>query len=194
MGDGKIEPRALSKEDLVALAAQDNNNGKKSSSSPAAVSAPPGPAPVLSNNSFVYHKSNITSYAFLNEKKVVKLYITLKGIGDQCTDNDITLKHDETSLSLCIKNYKGDDNDNPDDPAAAPAPSCEDRTLSFGKLYGKITHAEYKLKPNKIIVTLTKSKEGVEWRTINDKGKSDVEEIDDLDDEYDGLDDDEVDV
>jgi hypothetical protein len=47
--------------------------------------------------------------------------------------------------------------------------------LSFGKLTGKIVEAKYKLKKDKIILTLKKEKEGVEWHTINDKGTPDHE-------------------
>jgi hypothetical protein len=108
--------------------------------------------------SFHYAKSNITSYAFLNEEKVVKLYITMEAVGEKCTDDDIQLEWDESSLSLVVKNYKDDD-----------------QCLSFGKLTGKIVEAKYKLKKDKIILTLKKEKEGVEWHTINDKGTPDHE-------------------
>mmetsp|Transcript_5200 Transcript_5200/g.8213 ORF Transcript_5200/g.8213 Transcript_5200/m.8213 type:complete len:217 (+) Transcript_5200:123-773(+) len=108
--------------------------------------------------SFHYSKSNITSYAFLNEDKVVKLYITMDGVGEKCTDDDIQLDYDEMSFSLVVKNFKE-----------------EDQCLSFGKLTAKIVEAKYKLKPNKIILTLKKEKEGVEWHTINDKGTPDHE-------------------
>mmetsp|Transcript_3617 Transcript_3617/g.4028 ORF Transcript_3617/g.4028 Transcript_3617/m.4028 type:complete len:84 (-) Transcript_3617:216-467(-) len=54
----------------------------------------------------------------------------------------------------------------------APTKEVKDRSLSFSRLTGTITHAKYKLKTNKIILTLTKEKEGIEWQTINDKGNN----------------------
>jgi len=44
----------------------------------------------------------------------------------------------------------------------APTKEVKDRSLSFSRLTGTITHAKYKLKTNKIILTLTKEKEGIE--------------------------------
>eukprot|EP00531_Pseudo-nitzschia_arenysensis_P011654 CAMPEP_0116140274 /NCGR_PEP_ID=MMETSP0329-20121206/13754_1 /TAXON_ID=697910 /ORGANISM="Pseudo-nitzschia arenysensis, Strain B593" /LENGTH=204 /DNA_ID=CAMNT_0003635365 /DNA_START=51 /DNA_END=665 /DNA_ORIENTATION=+ len=155
--DGKAEPKSLSKDDMKALSLDD-------------------PASLLKESgkvmSFAYHKSNITSYAFLNEEKVVKLYITLEGIGEQCKDEDIQLDWNESSLSLAIKNYHTPTTTPPEDEAAP-----EDRCLSFGKLTGKIVHAKYRLKPDKIILTLKKETPGVEWHTINDKGAPDHEVV-----------------
>jgi hypothetical protein len=108
--------------------------------------------------SFLYHKSNITSYAFLNEDKVVKLYVNMEDVGEKCNDQDITLDWDESSFSLVVRNLKE-----------------TDQCLSFGKLTGKITDAKYKIKKDKIILTLTKEKEGVDWHTVNDKGTPDHE-------------------
>ena len=116
------------------------------------------PAKFHKSASFHYAKSNITSYAFLNEDKTVKLYITMEEVGDKCTDDDIHLDWDQSSMSLTVKNYKD-----------------EEQCLSFGKLTANITDAKYKLKKDKIIVTLQKEKEGVEWHTINDKGTPDHE-------------------
>jgi len=154
--DGKAEPKSLSRDDMKALSLEDptkllRESGKVSS--------------------FAYHKSNITSYAFLNEEKVVKLYITLEGIGDQCTDDDIRLDWDESSLSLVIKSYHKP-TETPEDGGAV-----EDRSLSFGRLTAKISHAKYKLKQDKIILTLKKQKHGVEWHTVNDKGSPDHEVV-----------------
>mmetsp|Transcript_10686 Transcript_10686/g.25493 ORF Transcript_10686/g.25493 Transcript_10686/m.25493 type:complete len:211 (-) Transcript_10686:126-758(-) len=112
------------------------------------------------SSSFHYAKSNITSYAFLNEDKTVKLYITMEEVGEKCTEEDIQLDWDESSMSLTVQNYKDDD-----------------QCLSFGKLTANITDAKYKLKKDKIIVTLRKEKEGVEWHTINDKGTPDHEVV-----------------
>lgn len=143
--DGKAEPKSLSKEDMKALSLEDPTKLLKES----------GKA-----SSFAYDKSNITSYAFLNEEKIVKLYITLEKIGEQCTDEDIQLDWDESSLSLLIKNYSN-------------STTAEDRSLSFGRLTAKISNAKYKLKTDKIILTLRKERPGVEWHTINDKGSPD---------------------
>lgn len=137
--DGKPEPALIARE-------------KSSDDSPA--------KSFLKAPSFHYAKSNITSYAFLNEEKVVKLYITMEQVGDKCADDDIQLDWDESSMSLTVKNYKEGD-----------------QCLSFGKLTANITNAKYKLKKDKIIVTLSKEKEGVEWHTINDKGAPDHEVV-----------------
>jgi hypothetical protein len=109
---------------------------------------------------FEYSKSNITTYAFLDEPKKVKLYIEMPGIGDKCTDDDITLDFTETSLCLVVNNYK-------------PEPQC----LCFGRLTAPITNASFKIKDNRIILTLNKTKEGYTWHTINDKGEADHEVV-----------------
>ena len=155
--DGKAEPKSLSKEDMKALSLNDPTNLLKASGKAL---------------SFMYHKSNITSYAFLNEEKVVKLYITLEGIGEQCTDDDIQLDWDESSLSLVIKNYNKPTTTVTEGTIAA---ATEDRSLSFGRLTAKISHAKYRLKTDKIILTLKKERPGVEWHTVNDKGSPDHE-------------------
>jgi hypothetical protein len=156
--DGKAEPKSLSRDDMKALSLED-------------------PSKLLMDSgkvsSFAYHKSNITSYAFLNEEKIVKLYITLEGIGEQCSnDDDIQLDWNESSLSLVIKNYHTPTTTLPQDGNVA-----EDRCLSFGRLTANISHAKFKLKPNKIILTLKKEKPGVEWHTVNDKGSPDHEVV-----------------
>lgn len=157
--DGKVQPKSLSKDDMEALSLVDPTKLLKESGKV---------------SSFAYYKSNITSYAFLNEDKVVKLYITLEGIGEQCTEDDIRLDWNESSLSLVIKNYHK--------PTTTPKPedkggSAEDRCLSFGRLTAKISNAKFKLKPDKIILTLRKEKPGVEWHTVNDKGSPDHEVV-----------------
>jgi hypothetical protein len=131
--DGKAEPRLLSSRSI--------SSGEQK----------------IKASSFEYHKSNITSYAFSDEGKSVKLYITMEEVGDKCSDDDISLANTETSFSLAVRNYQE-----------------EPRCLSFGKLTAKILRASYKKKKDKIIVTLTKETEGV-WHTINDKGSADHE-------------------
>lgn len=109
---------------------------------------------------FDYSKSNIRKYAFLDDGKVVKLYIDLEGVGDKCSDEDILLDFTETSMSLVVNNYKEE----------------EAMILSFGKLTASIDNATCKKKKDKLIVTLTKTNEG-EWHTINDKGAPDHEMV-----------------
>jgi hypothetical protein len=133
--DGKAEPRLLQKEAL-----QDSYRQSVKSS-------------------FDYTASNITSYAFLDETKKVKLYIDLEDVGNKCTEDDIRLDYSERSMSLVILNYKD-----------------EPQSLSFSKLSGGITKATYKLKENKIILTLFKVEEQP-WHTINDKGEPDHEVV-----------------
>lgn len=59
--DGKAEPKLLSMETLSV-----NEKMLKQS-----------------HSSFNYHKSNITSYAFADGKKSVKLYIEMEGVGEK---------------------------------------------------------------------------------------------------------------
>ena len=126
--DGKAEPKLLSSR---ALSADETR---------------------MKGSSFEYHKSNITDYAFSDEQKSVKLYITMEDVGEKCTEEDISLDFTESSFSLVVKNFKD-------------VPQC----LSFGRLTSAITNATYKKKRNRIIVTLKKREEG-EWHTVNDKG------------------------
>jgi hypothetical protein len=147
--DGKAEPRLLKKHSSNNCHDSSNNYDQKAD----AHSFKKAP-------SFSYHKSNITSYAFMNEEKVVKLYITMEEIGEKCTPDDISLDWDEQSFSLVVRNFRD-----------------EDHCLSFGKLSGRIVNAAFKLKTNKLILTLTKEKEGVEWYTIADKGSSSDHEL-----------------
>jgi hypothetical protein len=140
--DGKAEPRLLKRHSSSCDDYNDKSGADKMNKAP----------------SFLYHKSNITSYAFLNEEKCVKLYIPMEEVGEKCTPDDISLEWEEQSFSLVVRNFMDDDH-------------C----LSFGKLSGKIVDASFKLKANKIILTLTKEKEGVEWYTIGDKGTPDHE-------------------
>lgn len=111
-------------------------------------------------SSFDVHASNITSYAFADEPLKVKLYVEMEGVGDKCSaEDDVTLDFTETSFSLVVRNYKE-----------------EEQRLCFAKLTDKITNASFKLKTNRIILTLTKAEEK-EWHTINDKGTPDYEVV-----------------
>jgi len=131
--DGKAEPRLLYR--------QESQQGHRASQ----------------NSTFEYYKSNITSYAFLDEPKKVKLYIDMESVGEKCVDEDISLDFTESSFCLVVRNYK-------------PEP----QTLSIAKLTSNITNASFKKKDNRILVSLIKEKEG-EWHTINDKGTPDHE-------------------
>ena len=132
--DGKIQPKLLS------------SSSNLEQTKPASVA------------SFEYHKSNITSYAFSDEGTSVKLYIPLEGVGEKCTEENITLDWTEQSFCLVVNNYED-----------------QSRCLSFGKLTDRITSANYKLKQDKVIVVLKKESEEKEWHTINDKGTPDHE-------------------
>lgn len=81
------------------------------------------------------------------------------GIGEKCTDDDISLEYTENSFCLTVNNYK-------------PEPQC----LSFARLSANIKGASFKRKENRIVLTLTKAKEK-EWYTINDKGTPDHEVV-----------------
>lgn len=139
--DGKIEPKLLSSSSTV-------------SEEPVKTAA------------FEYHKSNITSYAFLDEGHKIKVYITLEAVGEKCDkDKDISLDFTEQSLCLVVKNFEE-----------------QERCLSFGRLSGPITDAKLKLKPDKIILILTKAsaegeEEPKEWHTLADKGIPDHEVV-----------------
>jgi hypothetical protein len=89
--DGKEQPKLLSK---TAVSTDiDSHAGHLHRSS--------------STSTFDYTKSNITTYAFIDEPNKVKIYIeNLHGVGVQCSDNDIALDYTPTSLSLVIHNYR----------------------------------------------------------------------------------------
>lgn len=132
--DGKPEPKLLSRETSTI--------GHRSASTA----------------TFDYHKSNITTYAFMDDGPRVKLFISLEGVGEKCTEEDVALDFTDTSFCLIVNNFKEE-------------PQC----LSFRKLTADITSATFRLKPDKIVLTLKKAKEGEEWHTVNDKGKPDHE-------------------
>jgi hypothetical protein len=117
-------------------------------------------SPAAAAASFDYSKSNITTYAFVDDGAKVKLYIELENVGEKCQDEDVTLDFAERSLSLQITNYK-----------EAP------QILSFGKLTAEISSASYRLKKDRVIVTLEKVDADREWHTITDKGTPDHEVV-----------------
>jgi hypothetical protein len=140
---------------------------------------------VLSRTAFDYAASNITTYAFLDDGPKVKLYIDLEGVGERCKDDDVTLDYAETSLCLKIANYHppatvvagatGAVAGEGDQSEAPPAPPI--RCLCFARLSGSISSASFKLKANRIILTLAKTNAEEEWHTINDKGAPDHEVV-----------------
>eukprot|EP00568_Trieres_chinensis_P002939 CAMPEP_0183308664 /NCGR_PEP_ID=MMETSP0160_2-20130417/22389_1 /TAXON_ID=2839 ORGANISM="Odontella Sinensis, Strain Grunow 1884" /NCGR_SAMPLE_ID=MMETSP0160_2 /ASSEMBLY_ACC=CAM_ASM_000250 /LENGTH=217 /DNA_ID=CAMNT_0025472535 /DNA_START=108 /DNA_END=761 /DNA_ORIENTATION=+ len=113
---------------------------------------------------FEIHKSNITSYAFSDEGKKVRLYVDLKGVGERCpNDDDVRLDHTSDSFCLLVKQY-----DQAGEGTAAG--SSGDRCLSFGKLYGSIASASFRKKVDRIVVTLIKAEGEGEWETVGSKG------------------------
>ena len=114
---------------------------------------------------FDYSKSNITTYSFLDDGSKVKLYIDMENVGELCSDDDVTLDYTSRSLSFTLQNYN-----------AATAKSST-QILRFGKLTGDISNATFRLKKDKVILTLTKSDETKVWHTINDKGQPEHEVV-----------------
>lgn len=139
--DGKMEPRLLARLPSSSSSSPDVLGQKHTSSF---------------RSSFEYHKSNITNYAFLDEKDRIKIYVNLLSVGDRkCQQeggndggvdveneksNDITLDYTSTSLCLIVRNY-----------------NQQEKCLSFGRLYGTIDSAFFRVKKDKIILTLVKS-------------------------------------
>jgi len=150
--DGKEEPKLLSK--TASMSVKDEGESLRASK----------------GHSTFDFKSNITSYAFSDEGSTVKLYITMEGVGEKCTDDDISLDFTPTSFCFMVRNYTppgiADDAD-----ATPPPPQC----LSFLKLTADISKATYKKKKDRVVVILHKADEEKEWHTINDKGTPDHE-------------------
>lgn len=127
-------------------------------------------------------KSNITKYAFLDENKKVKLYVDLPGVHQD--DVSVDLNFDDVSFCLVVQGLKN----NAEGGTEQTSASSQQRCLSFGKLYGNISNATYKVKTNKIIIILTKKaieKEGEqeetddapvykEWPSIAAKGQEEL--------------------
>ncbi|CAB9497041.1 expressed unknown protein [Seminavis robusta] len=135
--DGKLEPKLLA---TTSSSVSDSQNRRHSS--------------------FDVSKSNITSYAFCDEGATVKLYITMEGVGEKCTEEDITLENTENSFCFAIENYKEE-------------PMC----LSFLKLTAEVSKVTFKLKPDRVVLILRKVDKSKTWHTINDKGTADHEVV-----------------
>jgi hypothetical protein len=185
--DGKVEPKLLSRMSVSSLTENDNVD-------------PTISKPAETKSSFDYSKSNITTYAFLDEGAKVKLYIDLENVGEQCTDKDVTLDYTDRTLSFTLQNYKnsklllgtvkgtteaddiGEGNDvdptisssssssQPPPPPIATTPLPQ--ILRFGRLCEDICNATYRVKKDKIILTLTKVDPSKVWAAINDQGTS----------------------
>jgi hypothetical protein len=146
--DGKVEPK------LLSTSGSSKSSNSVGGAAGAAAAAAAGLTPEGVSFEY-YYQNNITKYAFLDDDKKVKLYIDMEGVGEKCTDQDITLDFTVSSLSLVVHNYK----------QSQPA-----QCLRFGKLTADIQNATFLKKKDKIILTLTKAVQGEEWHTINDKG------------------------
>lgn len=115
---------------------------------------------VSQNSTFDYSKSNISKYAFLDDGAKVKLYIDMENVGEKCTPEDVTLDYTDRSLSLQVLNF---------------AENNQPQILRFAQLTADISAATFKLKKDKLILTLTKVDQEQKWHTINDKGTPDHE-------------------
>lgn len=136
--DGKEQPKLLSK-----TASSVSDSSRRGSA----------------HSSFDF-KSNIKTYAFSDEGKTVKLYITMEGVGEKCADKDISLDHTENSFCFIVNGYKEE-------------PQC----LSFLKLTAEISKATFRKKQDRVVLTLTKVDAEKTWHTINDKGQPDHEVV-----------------
>jgi len=97
----------------------------------------------------------IDSYAFCDGGICIKIYISMKDVGIQCSEEDIFLNWDRSSLSLVVKNDE---------------PGNQTQSLLFSRLSGEITDATYKLEEDKIVITLKKENPDVEWKSVTFTG------------------------
>ena len=172
--DGKVEPKLLSRMSVSSI----NESDHKDST----ITKLP-----VTKSSFDYSKSNITAYAFLDDGAKVKLYIDLENVGEQCTDIDVTLEYTDRTLSFTLQNYKStnlvlgavnqsnSDNDRNEGSGTMTFPSptktsVPPQILRFGKLCEDIDNAKFRIKKDKIILTLTKVDATKVWASINDQG------------------------
>ena len=137
--DGKPEPKLLSKHSISVDESNGDNEKNMQRSHSCSFDA----------------KSTITSYAFCDEETKVKIYVNLVGVGEKCKEEgDITLDHTAFSFVLYVHNY---------------AENGKVEILSFARLFGKIESANFKKKPDKLILTLVKS-EAKPWPRIGSTG------------------------
>ena len=124
---------------------------------------------------FDIHKSNITSYAFLDDGSKVRLYVDLPGIQDACAAESasgdegiepakVNLEWTETSMCLLITNY--------------PKTGDSNRCLSFGRLHGAIEKGMVKTKKDRLVVTLVKKGKEVESKEVTGDGEEGSNNVD----------------
>lgn len=84
----------------------------------------------------------IFGYQFLDDDKVVKVYVPLEGVGAKCEESDVSTSFENYSFEMRISNYK---------------PKRVMR-LAVKKLFGEVVPEECKFKkcPERIILTLKK--------------------------------------
>ena len=185
--DGKIEPKLLSR-------SSSNNNNNDLSVTDQLDAATISSSSSSQKTSFDYRRSNITTYAFHDDGGAkIKLYLHLKRVGEQCTEDDVTLDYTNRTLSFTLRNYQnyecvlnnnnnnnnrknqnvtvdpsqGNDNDPVDNNDMAVEPQI----LRFGRLWGDISNATVRIRADTIILTLTKTDPTLgEWPTIHDPG------------------------
>ena len=179
--DGKVEPKLLSRMSVSRLTENDVVDLTISK-------------PAETKSSFDYSKSNITTYAFLDDGAKIKLYIDLENVGEQCSDDDVTLDYTERTLAFTLLNYKNgklvlgnidrkaeadDKEEGTDmDPTISSKPtSPPPQILRFGRLCEDICNATFRIKKDKVILTLAKADPNKVWATINDRGTSTEHEL-----------------
>lgn len=85
---------------------------------------------------------SIFNYQFLDDDRVVKVYLPLEGVGSKLTEADVSSQFDIKSFDVSVINYK-------------PSRVLK---LAVRELYGEVVPAEcgVKIMSNKITITLTK--------------------------------------
>jgi len=130
----------------------------------------------LSRSGYAYSNSNITKYAFLDEGEKIKLYVEMKGVGEACAKEDVSLQWDESSFILVIKNYPSHLNSEEKEEGISTSADCPVRCLNLGKLYGDISDASFRKKKDRVIVTLVKrveeDDEPKDWPSIRSSNGS----------------------
>jgi len=140
--DGKAEPKLLGRSELPQHEKQATLSRSLSSFDP---------------------KSSITSYAFLDEERKVKLYITIPNVLEEYpNEEDIVLEYTAQSFELALYRTL------PNEEEMETQERICDKRLAFSKLHGPIESVSMKKKSDKIILTFVKAEE-VEWPCIGSK-------------------------
>ena len=170
--DGKEEPKLLAKTTTSASNSTDSDDANAHAMNHLHLQAS-----TKAHSTFDF-KSNITSYAFSDEGATVKLYIAMEGVGEKCSDEDITLDHTAHSFCFQVRNYATPALEDLEDTAeGGDAPEPPILCLSFLKLTADISKATFKKKKDRVVVILHKADKDREWHTINDKGTPDHEVV-----------------